>query len=734
MVGGAGPVQFGLPDGLTSCFLLHDKKSEQDFLSSAVAEGVCSCAYHLILILKRTRMADESESNVKEDWGDGLSLEGRVQVYPDRSLPDLNGAGGAAFSARFKNDTSQDLMAIICSRGLHPRIDQVTAMRNVDSPSALRLRDYGPVYWPAQNASYFTLVYEIPAAQRFWKTLDETHPVMSEDTLHHTFAIPMIKALLEFQRTGIVHGAIRPTNIFWREGSATPPQIGECLSAPSGIGQPVMFETIERSQCQPIARGIGVHTDDCYAFGVTLVMVILGCNPMQGMDEHAIVRAKMEKGSFNALLGNRRISPSLIELLRGLLSDDAHQRWSAEDLEQWMTGRRLTPKSSDAGRRSTRHFDVAGKEYWQVRPLAAAFAENPAEAAKVIENGSLEKWLIRSLGDEERSKSVSEAVSQLREGGKSAHYQDQLVSRVCIALDPAAPIRYRGYSVMPLGIASVVADAVVSGNNAQIISEIISSQLVTHWVNQQKEVKVDLVPFAQQLERMKTMIEKTSFGCGIERVAYELNPSLPCVSPMLRSECVLSPRFLLPALERIASRGTHPSEPMDRHIAAFLIAREKRTEALFSAMSPSEPPVRRGLALLSLFGEMQYRYGPDQLPKLCAWLMPLVEPCLKRFLSKPFQEKVRRQAKEAVDKGSLSLLLKRVDDPERVSGDEYDFLLARKMYFDIQREMAGIQESMKNKEQIVRDIGRPIAATIASLIALILIAVTLGRFLLQYMR
>lgn len=676
---------------------------------------------------------DDNEDTGTDDWGGGLSLEGRVLVYPSKPLPDLNGAGGAAFSARFRNDASQDLMAIICSRGLNPRIDQVTSMRNVDSTSALRLRDAGALHWPEQNASYFTLIYELPLAQRYWNTLDETHSVMSEDSIHHSFAIPMIKALLEFQRTGIVHGAIRPTNIFWREGSSTTPQIGEGLSAPSGVGQPVMFETIERAQCLPIARGMGVHADDCYAFGVTLAMVILGCNPFQGMDDHTIVRMKMEKGTFNALTGNRRVSPTLIELLRGLLTDDAHQRWSAEDLEQWMTGRRLTPKSSDAGRRASRHFDVAGKEYWQVRPLAAAFAENPGEAAKVIENGSLEKWLVRSLGDEERSKNVSDTVSQLREAGKSAHYQDQLVTRVCIALDPSAPIRYRGFSVMPLGIANVVADSIVSGNNAQLISEIILSQFVTQWVNHQKEAKVDLVPLAQQLERMKGHIEKTTFGCGIERVAYELNPSLPCMSPMLRNECVLSPKYVLAALERVAARGSHPTEPMDRHIAAFLIAREKRTESLFAAMGPSEIPVRRGLALLSLFGEMQYRYGPDQLPKLCAWLMPLVEPCLKRFLSKPFQEKVRRQAKEAADKGSLSLLLKRLDDPSRVAGDEHDFLVARKMYFDIQREISTIQESMKNREQIACDFGRPVSATIASMIAIALIALTLGRFVIQYM-
>jgi hypothetical protein len=83
------------------------------------------------------------------------------------------------------------------------------------------------------------------------------------------------------------------------------------------------------------------------------------------MDERAILHAKMEKGTFNSMIGAKRLSASHIELLRGLLMDDARQRWTAEDLEQWMTGRRLTPKSSEVGRRASRHFDVGGKEYWQ---------------------------------------------------------------------------------------------------------------------------------------------------------------------------------------------------------------------------------------------------------------------------------------------------------------------------------------------------------------------------------
>lgn len=670
-------------------------------------------------------MAEEEKQ--KESLGTGLSLEGRVLLYPEKALPDLACSGGAAFAARYRNDASQEMMGIICSRGFLPRAESVTSVRAIDSVAVLRLRDAGVVHWPAQNANYYALVYERPLAPRYWQTLDETHPTMGEDAVNHYFVMPLIKALLEFQRMGFMHGGVRPTNIFWRDGSTSPPQIGDGLSAPAGMGQPAMFETIERAMCPPIARGTGYHTDDCYAFGMTLAMVILGQNPYRGMDERAILHSKMEKGSFNSVVGARRLSAGHIELLRGLLLDDARQRWTAEDLEQWMNGRRLTPKSSDAGRRASRMFSVAGKEYWQARPLAASLAENVGEAVKLIEDGSLEKWLTRALVDVEKAKNLSEAIRLVKEGGKSTHYQDQLVARACIALDPAGPIRYRGLSVMPSGLATLLADTIRKGGSVQSLSEIILDQLVTFWVNMQKDAKIDLVPLAQLFERQRSSVERPVFGSGIERVAYDLNPQIPCLSPMLANECVMTAKRLLAALERVSANGPPATEPMDRHIAAFLAARDKRREALFEAMGPGEKPIRRGLALLALFGELQYRYGPDNLPKLAAWLLPLLDNCVKRYLNKPFQEKVRRQAKEAVTKGDLSLLMKYIDDPERVHGDEQDFLTARLMYQGIRKEIAILEESLRDKEHVMREVGRPVAATLASFLAILFIAVTLGR-------
>ena len=660
----------------------------------------------------------------------GVLLGARIEIFPSMPLPELNSPGGAAYVARYVSDATSILYAILCTSGLPPRVEAVQSMRVVDHPGVLRLIDADVVAWPDGTYAY-ALVYQRPAAPRMMVSIDETHPPLSEDNISHNFITPMIGALVSLANSGVVHNAIRPTNIFWRLGNATSPQIGECLSTAAGIGQPVLFESIERGQAMPVARGVGTHADDCYAFGVTLALLVMGRNPLQGMSDQAIIDLKMQRGTFGALVGNQRLSPTHIEILRGVLADDPFQRWSASDLDLWLNGRRMTPKSSDAGRRAGRHFDFMGKEYWQISPLVQAFAANPNEAAKLIENDSLNKWLRRALNDEERAKAASVAVHDLKQSGKTAHYEDQLVARICISLDPGAPLHYRGITVMPAGIAPLLVQSTIAGDNMfSVLSEIISSQLVSRWIHQQKDVKADYIALGQLFERLKGFVEKASLGNGVERVIYEANPGCPCLSPMLRNQYVANPKMLLPALERVAATGNRPREPLDRHIAAFLIVRDKRGENLFSPLSSTEASVRRGIALITLFADLQIRYGPERLPQLAAWLAPAAEPALRRFLSKTLRTQLQKQVKDVVATGNISQLLRLIDDPQRVERDRQDFIAARLLHLNIQKEIVGLEAKLNNRDAVVKAAGKPMAASISSFLAIILICAAVLRALL----
>ena len=327
---------------------------------------------------------------------------------------------------------------------------------------------------------------------------------------------------------------------------------------------------------------------------------------------------------------------------------------------------------------------------------------------------------------------LGRAVESLKQSGKTAHYEHQIIARVCITLDPAAPIRYRGISVMPTGISDMLVETILTGNNTQVIAEIISSQLVTFWIEMQKDTRSELLPLGQQFERMKNFIERSSFGNGIERVLYELNQGLPCLSPLLRSEYVTVPKALLPALERLASLPARLRVSrwtgISRH---FLVVRDRRSEISFEAMTMPESSLKRGLSLLNLCGEMQYRHGPDALPGLAQWLAPLVDPVVQRYLGKALRDKLRTQIKETVTRGDLNGLLRLIDDPRRIERDQQEFMAARMLYLNILKETTDIEAKLANREIVMRQIGKPMAASISTFLAIVLVCAAVIRAVFQ---
>ncbi len=655
-----------------------------------------------------------------------VPLGARVEIFPSQPLPELDTPDARAFVARYRADSTVSLYALICASPQPPRLDAVGAMRTADHPALLKLVESGVVPWPDGSQAY-ALVYHCPVGPRMIQKTDTAWLVPNEDSIHQHFIVPMIGALAVLKNAGLVHHAIHPGNIFWRIGTAAVPQIGEGLSTPAGFRQPVTFETIERALASPLGRGVGSPLDDSYAFGVTLAFLVLGHNPFQKMDDPTILNLKIQKGSFGALVGTQRLLPAHIEILRGLLADDERQRWSASDLELWQGGRRMTTKSSDASQRALRHFDFMGQTYWQARPLAIAFAAHVEEAAKSLDGDALDKWLRHALNDEERATNLRAVMKDMKRDAKITHYEAQLVARACIVLDPPAPIRYRGVSALPTGLAPLLAEALRDGVSPAPLIEIIATDLVSIWASMQSESPVDLVALNILFDRLKKLVEKPSFGNGVERVVYETNPALPCLSPLLRGQYVLAPRTLLPALEKVAGSGNRSRDPMDRSLAAFLAARDKYGESTFAPLSLPEGSVNRGLALLSLYALLQTRYGPDRLPQLAGWLAPYAEIALHRFMKKRNRESLGKQVKEVVSAGDLGRILQLVDDPSRLDQDHKDFAAARLLYATIEQEIALLDSKLEDRAAILQGIGRPLAASLSSFLALVIVVVAILR-------
>ncbi len=640
----------------------------------------------------------------------------RITIDETQPLPDYNTVTAKAYAVQqTRVNNASALMALVVHGHLPTRLDMLLGFHGLTHPSLSLVHELRVIDWPLTGNRHVAIIYAMMKGKRLAPLnphggLHGGFQPIKESMIVDTFIRPLGQALCQIAKMGLFHGSIRADNVFIGDGGSV--MLGECLTAPCAMGQPAQYETSHRGIAPELARGSGTSADDFYAFGVTVLTALLGDVPMRDLSPEAIVQMKVERGSYAALAGERRFSQGTIELLRGLLTDDPAQRWTAEDFEQWLAGRRLTPRQSTIAKKASRPLRFGAVDYVQMRQLLTAMSSDTKLAASMIHNQDVTRWISHGFSDEKAIGKLERAITLAR-AQRYGSEDERVVSNVQIALDPLAPIRYRGVCCTPTGLAAMLAQMVLTDAPLTHVVEWVLNGLPSVWFSCQHDTKQgSLILAVQQCEKAVDIIQNKALGFGMERFLYDINPTLPCLNLQLRDRYALTPRQLLEAMERRAPLGG--LQLMDRHIAAFLMSRDKKASALvMQNIDQLRDMTRRNLGLLNLYTNLQEQVGPDNLKNLAAMLLPLTEEAVKRFHNRPRQERVRKELKVAAATGRLAAMLNLVDDTDTVIMDAQEFVAARVLYRETEQEADRLMTMARDRKMLAEQAGQPLAAVIA---------------------
>lgn len=661
---------------------------------------------------------------------DGIStLAGRFEIQTRNRIGGMDTVAAEAYVAVGAKSASGSYFAYVMKSLLPARTDVLRTLREIDHPALMRPVDFGVINWPETGSKRLAIVYERPAGTRLFQALRGQRAPMSEDQVAKGVIRPTLHALKEMKNHRLFHGAINPINMFLHDVGGAAIQIGDCATGPVGYNQPAIFETVERGMAVRSGRGIGTIADDLYSLGVTIVFLLLGRNPLIDLDVKEMLQLKIDKGSFAALASDSKLSLAMMEPIRGLLMDDAAQRWTLEDLDLWLSGRRLSPKQGQPAKRAHRPLDFEGQGYYTPRALALGLAANPRAANEVISSGELEVWVRRRLEADEIADKLLEAVTSSSPG---ANFEDRRLARALVALDPRAPLRFRGVSAMPDGIGGALAEAFVeerSNTAITALAEIIGDRLPMFWAGAQVEFKADYVTTTKTFDSMNTLMNRQTWGYGIERCLYELNPTLACLSPSLRDEYIVELEDFMHHMESVAGKSTRPSEPVDRHIAAFVKARYNgMQESILAALGGNADPVVKIQALVEFYFELQKHTKVVPQPKLCAWVAEQFEPIIAQYNSRTLRERMTKEVKKEAATGLFKNLIPLARNPDLVRRDRMAFETAKRDFGKAKQDLALVKKRMDFKMEISQLVGRQYAAMVASVLsALLLMAIILSR-------
>jgi hypothetical protein len=691
--------------------------------------------------MEKKRAAPASESETAPDVGasptgvphsTGASADGRImlsediEIYPHRPCPHLASPGTMAFEAKDRRQVG-DQIALLCGRATIPRITNIGSYKNLKDTAILRLIDAGIVEWTPEGRQRFAFIFDKPPHRKLMDTIEAKPHRFTEDRVIASLVQPVLQTLQNLRNIELVHGAINPMNIYLTgaEGAESA-MLGECLTSAPSYRQHAMFEPIERAMAQPAGRGTGTGKDDMYAFGICVALAVRGENFFAGKTEEQIIRAKLEDGTYALVVGGARLPGGLSEFLRGVLSDDEAQRWDVEDTARWLEGRRLTAKQPRALFNAARPFIFRDEKFWDLRSLAYVFSRNVDEAAQVLEQGQFDLWIKRNFEDKELIKRL-EAVWEREKAGS----KDKFVASACMALDPPAPVRYKGVSVFPAGFGNALADAMAKGEDVQVYGEIISQQLFSPWINYRFEEIPDASSQQATFEKCRNFLTQKIPGYGIERVLYTLSKECVCMSPALKNYFVLGPGRLLMALDSLARKSERAEHVLDRHMIAFISVREPKMIDPWLGHITSREHGNQVLGFIRTLAAIQKRFNIGPVSAITSWMASLCGSAIERFYDRDMRQEMGRQLDRIRDGGNVGALLDLLDDSVVVDRDSGRFAQAQREFLSLSREKEEIISYLQKRKSFGRATGRQVAMLVSAALSTLCILGYIVFFLMQ---
>jgi hypothetical protein len=474
-----------------------------------------------------------------------------------------------------------------------------------------------------------------------------------------------------------------------------------------------LFEPPYVAMCPPAGRGEGSIGDDVYALGVLLLVLALGQAPLAGLDDEAIVRRKLERGCFEALAGEQRLSSGIGDLLRGMLAEDPEHRPSPAMLcdPAAARARRLAARPP---RRAQRPLDAGGSQVSDPRSLAFLLAKDPERHRQLLRSPAIEHWARRSLGDTALANRIEAAARGQADSPGSSRADAFRCLRVIAALDPIAPLCWRGLSFWPDGLGPLLA-AEDPGRPDSRLEEVIEGEILASWAEERPE-RCDRAGLKIDARRYRALLRRPGWSGGLPRLRYELNAELACLSPLLADEAVSRAGELLPALEARAPASPTGQRPVDREIVAFLAT---RADVAFE-----RPPGERGrasepgaaLAPLRMLAQLQQRFHPEQsFPRLSAWIGWESEILAGGWHSQARRARITEALASVIASGKLADMLAILDNPRDRALDEAEAARARATIAAIDAELTRLHETAGARAALAGRIGAEVTTAAGAL-------------------
>ena len=325
--------------------------------------------------------------------------------------------------------------------------------------------------------------------------------------------IPGVNAGLHaLHAKGIVHRDIKPSNIFFTNNHTSVVVgdfgISSVLNTNMSVRATGMARTLGYAAPET-STGYISKESDYYSFGVTLLHIVLGKDPFEGMTDMQILFQTVNEG----LNIPSSVDPDIASLIKGLTIKDRTLRWGYDEVIAWLKG--AAPALPEKGNvrktlsgKAARPYRFANQYYTSLSELERAFARDWTNAKKHLYRGLIENYL-KLYGED-----LASECMDLREMAD----KDAAVFRLLYLPNPNAPLNWQGIDFVTT---QNLSRYIFNGypNSYKFIAPMIMGGSLRYYLKMHQQLSPDLEAMLSRCESSGDISASTFIT-----IAYILNP------------------------------------------------------------------------------------------------------------------------------------------------------------------------------------------------------------------
>lgn len=576
------------------------------------------------------------------------------------------------------SENNEEFYAIIFERNFNPNLHTIFSLLNTPCDSIV-----SPVAVSLVKLSNNKVVQLCVIVPKYNPVNNLEQLISTEGLVSNKYAreelLPFFLKTIEYcDQRGIACGNINVSNILVTNSGLV---LREPYIALPHYYQKQYYLASELLDCSESGRITGDTKADIFSLAVVIFEALHGFySSNKSVEELKLDR--LNTSSYQTIVNKIKLNDDYKNLFKGCFSDSPSDRWNLSILTTWSSGKLITiPKEGDSNDAVT-PISFNNHNYLSFKALASALFNSWEVATNFVLEERFLKWVKRSIGKNRILDTIDEVIS--KESGLSGYMltgqnKEVRLSKVLTIMDTYGNIKFKNFSTYFSGLPEMFFYGYTKQKKHYVdnVLKIITKNLFEDFAKLNPIYEIEFSK-KNKIQELGKIYNVQLPGFGNERILYELNPNLPCLSPTVISDYIYNLPDLLVALEKLAETNSENCV-FDRHLVSFIaknisLTKEDLTKAISGLPALTEDSVIYPLSMLAV---ASLKHPEIKLVHLSKVLGDKSSNFIKLAIHNIYLKKtILTKITDAIAKTSLAEILKAISNQKLFINDQNGYYKA----------------------------------------------------------